>query len=104
LDFRAPHGPFNTIPQLQTRVTVLRLMTNTVQVARAHHVTTLCCANVLLASALCKLSQEMKAHSRLLTSHAALTRQAAGIREEYGRVAQLQESSLKEQLSMQVGT
>jgi hypothetical protein len=80
-------------------MSVYRSMMTDVQLAQAHLVTALCCANILLASALCKLSHEMRAHSKLITSHAALTRQAAGISKEYTRVTQAHPSTLlKDQL------
>lgn len=70
-------------------------MMTAVQLAQAHLVTAMCAANILISLALCKLSHEMRTHSKLMTSHAALTKQAAGISQEYTRATQAQAGAPK---------
>ena len=76
-----------------------RSMMTAVQLAQTQLVVALCFANILIAFALCKLSLEMRAHSKLVTSHTALTKQAAGISKEYTRATKADPNdALKEQL------
>lgn len=87
-------------PALLSDMPLCRSMMTAVQLAQAQLAVALCCANILVSFALCKLSLEMRAHSKLLTSHKALTKQAAGISQEYTRATKVDPNvSLKEQLN-----
>lgn len=96
---RCSHGTVHEWLVLVSGVPRCRSMMTAVQLAQTHLVTALCCANILTGFTLCKLSLEMRAHSRLLTSHVALTKQATGVSKEYTRATRIDPNVvLQEQL------